>query len=149
MASEKNEELDTMAFELFTKTPLSMRGEKVVTDCYRKAQEFITCRDSIRSGKLEVKKPEGPQLADCCAPNLPRNHPHNLVAAVYTDKAGAKHLGDIEKINRIKKWLDANPTPETDQDQIVPRLAQSFPELGWDASAILTARAVFPAYCKN
>ena|SRR3990167_2874049 len=148
MASDK--ELEEKAFEIFAQTPLHMRGDKVALDSFRKAQDFINVRNALSKGELDVKKPEGPQLADCCAPNLPRNHPHNLVAALYTErKTGAEHCGDIQKVGRIKAWLDKNPMPETDPEQLVPRLAAAFPELSWDVPTINTARAIFPAYCVN
>lgn len=155
MASDNktNAELDAFAFDIFKQTcavrAVKGNGEQVVIDSYRKAETFMSVRDKIRSGALDVAEPVGPQLADCCAPNLPRNHPHNLVAKLYTNRNGTSIPGDLKKVGRIYEWLKANPTPETDQEQIVTRLAAQFSELGWDLPTINTARAIFPAYVSN
>lgn len=150
-------ELDALAMEIFTRaaaaSPHRSVGEFEAIAAYRKAEMFLSARRKIHAGELKPKAPTtGPQLADCCCPNQPRNHPHNLVAAQWTDRrTGAVLPGDPEKLNRIWKWLQANPTPE-DADAVeghVARLGREFPELGWTVGEIHTARAIFPAHCKN
>lgn len=147
MADKTSSELDDLAFRIYSERVAAGRGgEAVAIDSYRKATDFVTVRDKMRTGQLSAAKPEGVQLAECCAPNLDRNHPLNLVAKVFTDRKGASFPGDISKVRRINKWLSENPTPESDPEELVPRLSQSFPELGWNLPTINTARAVFPNY---
>ena len=137
-------ELDALAFELFKSAaaahPVKRGGQNVAVDAYRKAEAFLAVRDRIRAGELAPQEPGGPKLADCCAPNLRRTHPHNLVS---------QRLGDLAKVHRIKQWLDRNPTQESDPAELVAKLAREFPDLDWDMPTINTARAVFPAYAKN
>ena len=138
----ENKELDSLAFDIFARRiaaqPINRNAEHEALEAYRKAEAFITVRDSVRSGALVPAKLSGPQLCDCSAPNLKRTHPHNLVSQAF---------GDLAKVNRIKAWLDKNPTPESDPSELVVKCNREFPELGWDLPAVNTARAVFPAYC--
>ena len=158
MANEKAtggfDDLDDLAFQIFSQSVASHAakrgGEREAIESYRKAESFLAIRRRVKSGELKPKEPDGPQLADCCAPNLPRTHPHNLVARQFTDrKTGAVIAGDIARVNRIKQWLDRNPTPETNPDELVHRLGREFPDLNWTLVEINTARAIFPAYAKN
>lgn len=150
---EQSSELDELAFEIYSKRvaahPVKGGGERDALDSYRKAEAFLAVRKRVRAGETKVKEPDGPELCDCCAPNLPRNHPHNLVAKVFTDRKGTKIPGDLAKVNRIAAWLNKNPTPESDPEELVSRINHEFPELDWTQTEINTARAVFPAYCKN
>lgn len=157
MANDKtatSPELDELAFRIYTesvaRTSGRRGGDKLAMDSFRKAESFLAVRDKVRSGELKTSSSDGPQLADCCAPNLPRNHPHNMVAAHYTDrKSGQSIPGDLAKVSRVAKWLAVNPTPESDPDELVQRLRSQFPELTWDLPTINVARAVFPAYAIN
>lgn len=146
MATETTE-LDTLAFELFKARAGRQGGEFEALAAYKQAEAFLSVRDKVHTGELTPAGPEGPQLADCCCPNMPRTHPYNLVAKLHTDRKGVETLGDLGKVNRIKKWLDKNPTPESDPENLVSRLNREFPELGWDLPTINTARAILPAYC--
>ncbi len=144
MAGEKiapNVELDTMAFEIFSKrvaaSPAKRGGEREAMDAYRCAEAFLAARDKVRSGELREKPVD--LLADCHAPNLKRTHPHNLVS---------KAQGNLERVNRIRKWLDSNPTPADEPDQLLARLNREFPDLGWDLPTVNVARAIFPQYAK-
>ncbi len=137
------EEVDELAFQIFAQRMASLPGkrggEPEALDAFRQAEAFLAVRGRVRSGEAK-KAAEEPVLADCCAPNLRRTHPHNLVS---------QRLGDLAKVNRVKQWLDRNPTPERDADELAHRLNREFPDLNWDLPTINVARAIFPAYCKN
>lgn len=153
MADEPNKELDALAFEIYSKRvashPVKGGGERDALDSYRKAEAFLAVRKKVRAGETKTKELDGPELCDCCAPNLPRNHPHNLVAKLYTDRKGTKIPGDITKVNRILAWLNKNPTPESDPEELVSRINREFPDLDWKEAEINTARAIFPSYANN
>lgn len=145
MANEKpNPELDSFAFEIFkevvAKSPASRGGEQQALAAYKKAEAFMAVRERVRSGDTKPAKVDGPVLADCFAPKLKKTHPHNLVSQKY---------GNLEKVNRIAQYLDKNPTPENEPDELIARFNREFTDLGWDLPAINTARAIFPAYCKS
>lgn len=145
MAENKtNPELDQFAFEIFKQavasSPASRGGEQQAMAAYRKAEAFMAIRDRVRSGDTKTVKPDGPALTDCFAPNLKRSHPHNLVSQKF---------GDLAKVNRISQFLDKNPTPENEPDELVSKINREFPELSWDLPTINTARAILPAYCKS
>ena len=150
MANEINQELETMAFDLYAKRvatlPPGRNGERDVIESFARAEEFLAVRKKVRSGEVKAKGPTGPQLSDCCAPNLPRSHPINLVAQTFTDRKGSQVPCDLAKINRIAKFLAVNPTPEKDPDELVVKLNREFPELGWTLPEINTARAIMHAY---
>jgi hypothetical protein len=143
MASEKtNPELDALAERIFCEAvvsaPAKRNGEELAAYAYSRASEFLKVQQRVRSGGLQTEKSSGPRLANCCAPNLPKRHPHNLVSA---------KLGDINLVQKLNTWLSANPTPETDPEELLPRLRRDFPELGWGLAEINTARSIFPAFC--
>lgn len=137
-------DLDAFAFEIYKTAvanhPVKRGGEHMARDAYQKAQAFLAVRDKVRSGALSPEKPRGLQLADCSAPNLRPTHPHNLVS---------QRFGDLLRVNRIKKWLDAHPTPEKEPEEVVQQLNREFPELSWDLAAVNTARVIFPAYAEK
>lgn len=142
MAAEKQTtELDDKAFELFremvAKSPTGRGGEQQARAAYMKAEAFLTVREAIRSGAMKPTRQEGPALTDCCAPNLRRTHPHNLVS---------QRFGDLKRVSVINQWLERNPTPERDPEELVSRINSEFPDLSWDTPAINTARAIFPTY---
>jgi len=137
-------DLDELAFAIFAARiaahPSKRGGEAEAVDSYQKAEAFMAVRAKAQAG--ELKRPAqvaGSKLCDVFCPNLKKSHPHNLVSAKY---------GNLDKVNRIKLWLDKNPTPETDADELPPRLQREFNDLEWDLPTINTARAIFPAYCK-
>ena len=150
---QKDTELDTLAFDIFSKRVAAKpatSGEQDAALAYRQAEAFLAIRKKFRAGELKAKEPEGVQLCDCCAPNLPRVHPVNLVAKNYANRRdGVPHPGDLHKVNRILRWLNGNPTPEGDPGQLVARLNREFPELGWDLPTINVARQLFPQYATN
>lgn len=152
---DQQSELEALAFEIYSKRvaigPTKRSGEEEAVDAYRKADAFLSVRKKIRAGELKPKPSESSQLANCCAPNLPRSHPLNLVAQTYTDRkvGGAQSQGDINKVRRIYAWLEKNPEQPNNPDAIVPRLNREFPDLSWTAHEIATAREVFPAYCSS
>lgn len=146
MASETKtatamDDLDDLAFQLFTARaaahPGQRTGERDAIQAYREAEAFLAVRKKLKAGELKATVPEGPQLADCSAPNQKRTHPHNLVS---------QRFGDLAKVNRIKQWLDRNPTPENEPEQLLQKLSHEFPDLGWDMPTVNVARAIFPAY---
>lgn len=145
-----NEELDDLAFEIYKERVgrgLTRRnGEHEAAESYRRAEAFLAVRKKVRAGELKPTKEEGPQLAESCAPNLPRTHPINLVARVHIDRKGVETPGNLDKIRRIKDWLDKNPTPEDDPERLVHQFGREFHDLGWDLPKINTARAIFGAY---
>lgn len=143
MAENKtNTELDSLAFEIFKQSvassPGNRGGEQQALASYKKAEAFIAVRDRVRSG--EAKPVKADVLADCSAPNLKPTHPFNLVS---------QRFGSLEKVNRIAQFLDKHPTPAGEPDELVGSINRAFPELSWDIPMINTARAIFPAYCKN
>ena len=107
---------------------------------FRAAEAFLAVRDMHREGKLTTEKAKGPQLADCCSPNLPRTHPYNMVSSRF---------GNLDRVAKVKAWLDSHPNPESEQEQLIPDLNRAFPEISWDLATINLARSIFPAYCAN
>lgn len=144
MAEKQNPELDDFAYGIFKEmvasSPASRGGEQQALAAYKKAEAFMAIRDRVRAGETKAVRQEGPALTDCFAPNLKRTHPHNLVSQKF---------GDLAKVNRISQFLDKNPTPEGDADELISKINREFPELSWDLPTINTARAILPAYCKS
>lgn len=140
---ETNRELDELAFRIFAqRVAVSPRrgGEQDAIGAYRDAGVFLAVRGKIRDGSFDAKPATGPVLADCFAPNLKTTHPHNLVSA---------DRGDLTTVNRIQKFLNANPTPERNPLELVERFNRDFRGFEWDLPTINVARAIFPAYCSN
>lgn len=146
--AQSSSERDELAFKIYAQrvavAGVRFNGEREALDSFQRAQAFMDARDKVRSGALNVKPPTGPQLCNCSAPNLEPTHPHNLVS---------QRFGDLEKVNRIKKWLDAHPTPE-DATELVNQIAKDFPDLRshkgerWDLPTINVARILFHDYCE-
>lgn len=136
-----NSELDEFAFEIFKQSvansPVNRGGEQHARAAYAKAEAFLAVRERVRAGEMKPAKQDGPKLCDVSAPNLRRTHPHNLVS---------QRFGDLAKVNRIAKWLDQNPTPESNPDELVDRLKYEFTDLDWDLPTINVARTIFPEY---
>ncbi|MSR60299.1 MAG: hypothetical protein EXS05_22105 [Planctomycetaceae bacterium] len=139
MANEKlDNELEAIAFEIYKQTVShgsAIANERQAIDAFAKADTFIAVRERARAGKLEIKKPVGKQLADCSAPNLPETHPHNIVS---------QRFGSLEKVLRIKKWLDENP-PTEDQTYLIPKVNRAF-DLSWKVPELNLARTIFHEY---
>ena len=149
-----SKELDDLAFRIFTQraavNPRASEGDAVLA--FRAADAFLATREKIKSGELTPRPPEGPQLAECCAPNLPKTHPHNLVARVWQDRQGGSPVpGDLGRVNRILGWLQKNPAPPPGSDvspsEQVNRINREF-DLPWTETELNLARAIFPAYAK-
>lgn len=142
MAEKQTTELDQLAFEIFTqmvaKSPINRGGEQQAKAAYVKAEAFLAIRDRVRAGDMKPVKQDG-LLADCFCPNLKRTHPYNLVS---------QRLGDLTKVDRIAQFLNKNPTPESDPQELVSRLNSEF-ALDWDMPTINTARVIFPEYSKS
>lgn len=142
IAPDKNAaELDRLAELFMAHAPATIPPERLAIACYKKATAFLAVRDKIRSGEINVeptKEAKGVQLSTCSAPNLKKSHPLNLVS---------QRFGNLDRVNRIKLWLDKNPTPERDPSDLVPRLQREFPDLEWGVAEINVAREVFPHYC--
>lgn len=134
------DDTDDLAFRIYAHRvaarPVRRNGEAEALLAYRQAESFLAARKRVKAGELNRRAPEGPQLADCYCPNQPRVHPHNLVS---------QHWGSLEKVNRVHRWLEANP--DTDAEFYFERLRNEFPELHqWGEPEVNIARAVFPAY---
>lgn len=135
---------DELAFRLFSQRaamgPLRRNGEGEAMNSYRQARAFLDAQKRVQAGELDVAEPKGPQLANCCAPNLPETHPHNLIS---------QRFGDLLRVATIKKWLDVNPTPASDPNELVTRFNKQFRGMDWDLPTINTARTVFPHYVES
>lgn len=143
------EELDAMAFEIFSRRAVNGRraGEREAIEAYRQAALFMSVRDKHRKGGLKEK--EDSPLSPACAPNLPKTHPINLVAKQHTDRRGVKTAGDLTKVREIHSWLSTHLKPDTDQDEFLAEFSAAFPNLNWDMPTVNVARAIFPDYVKN
>ena len=125
----RDDVIEQRAFELFTarRAQLGLRGaaEQIAAECYRDAEAFFSVADRVRAGEAPAAKPAGPQLADCCAPNLKPTHPVNMVS---------QRFGTLERIQEIHTRLQADEKID------------SLPEYEWGLSEIHTARTLFPAF---
>jgi hypothetical protein len=144
MASEKETaELNAMAFEIY-KDRVAM-GAKCSHDqealaAFKMAEAFVKVRTAIAKGDVKPRDMEASVLSNCRAPNLRKTHPYNLVSQVD---------GDLARVKQIHAWLEKNPTPETEPQELVHRLNRAFSDLGWDLPAVNVARQIFPAYASN
>lgn len=141
MANDKaNPEIEELAFRIYAEclTNRMQASELLVIDCYRKAELWVSTRDKIRAGTATTAKPDT-ILADCRAPNQPKNFPLNMVSQAH---------GDLNKVNRIAKWFQANP-PTDDQDELEARFTRDFPELSWPTAELNRARNLFPHFVKS
>jgi hypothetical protein len=138
-------ELDSLAFEIYKAGVASSNrpGEAWAIESYRKAEMFLAVRSKIQNGTVKAAIPEGPQLAEVCAPNLPKTHPINLVS---------QRFGDLKKVNRIQAYLannKASPNSEDSELELLERVRREFVECEkWGKEELSTARVVFPAYTK-
>jgi hypothetical protein len=145
MANEQKAEtsdLDVMAFKLYSQKLAGRNGSRVgerdAVESYAQAEAFLAVQRKARNGGLKPKAVEAQTLAPFSAPKLDRLHPHNLVS---------QRFGNLDTVNRIAKWLNDNPTPEKEPDELVGRFNETF-SLKWDLPTVNVARAVFPHYAK-
>lgn len=148
----REDELKKLAFHIYGQKAaygaIRRDGKREAIQSFRQAKAFLEAAKLVDAGELDISEPKGPQLSECCAPNLPPTHPHNLVARDYVHRKSQRHYpGDLVKVNRIKKWLDAHGT--TPEDELLPKLNNEFPDLNWDAPTLHVAQAIFPAYVTN
>src|SRR4051794_18279344 len=105
-------ELDSIALQIYSariaNTPRNVSGETVALDSYRKAEAFLAAKAKVAKGALRQEKIAGPRLAEFCTPNLPKTHPHNLVASTGNAEADASRL---KKIRDVFAWLTENKPP--------------------------------------
>ena len=125
----RDDVIEQRAFQLFSarRAQLGLRGlaEQIAAECYRDAEAFLTVAERVRAGEAPAAKPTGPQLADCCAPNLKATHPINMVS---------QRFGKLDRVQEIHDRL------QTDEK------LDSLPEYDWGLSEIHTARTLFPAF---
>ena len=140
---EKTSELDELAFDIYSRRvagyPVHLAVESEAINAYRKAEAFLRVKKQIKASGLKAIVPDEQPGADCRAPNLRRTHPLNLISRVD---------GDLPRAAKIKAWLDRNPTPERDPEEVVSRLNRDL-GLDWDLACVNRAREVLPAYCSN
>lgn len=109
------------------------------------AAAFLAASSAIEAGHKPAipEANKGPKFQDCSAPNLPKTHPHNLIAQKHTRRDGTTAGGDaalVEKIfDRIK---DIDLTNKEDNFSVEDS------ELGinWDKPVIQTAQHLFPHF---
>lgn len=150
MAETKAEmsELDDLAFQIFSQRATSGKrsGEREARNAYAQAQAFLDTREKIKSGKYS-KVPDKQRMADCCAPNLGRFHPLNLVAETFTDRVSGKQMpGDLALVKRVNNWLNTHMKPDLNQEEFLATFRAEFQDLKWDMPTVNVARAVFPAF---
>lgn len=125
----RNEVIEQRAFELFTarRAQLGLRGdaEQIAAECYRDAEAFSNVAQRVRSGEAPAARSAGPQLSDCCAPNLKPTHPVNMVS---------QRFGTLDRVQQIHAQLQADEKLD------------SLPEYEWGQSEVNTARTLFPAF---
>ena len=118
---------------------------------FQAAQEFLSLSDQIRAGEISIQSPasQGPQLADCCAPNLDENHPFNLMSqrfaldGVPADQIQKKTAETINRIRAIYNRLkDVHPENYPDDDKKI------FKEEGvsWTKQEVAIAKKLFPQF---
>ncbi len=135
-------EIDRIALQIFANRAALTHGSPAsaadAVKCYKEEATFIRARGQFHAGEFDPQVAKGPQLADCCAPNLPKTHPHNLVSG---------QMGDLTKVASIQKFLVANPNPkhEGGEQDIINALNRQF-ALGWTFAELRTARVIFPQY---
>lgn len=144
MAANEKEiaEVNAMAFEIFKDRVaagnLKRSAEAEAAHAFQMAESFLKTRAAYAKGEIKPKAIEAARLSAASAPNLKRTHPHNLVS---------ERFGNLDRVKKIKAWLDAHPTPEKDPDDLIHQLNREFADLSWDLPAVNTARALFPFYC--
>lgn len=144
MATKTDSEHEDLAFRLYAeriaKMPAQVNGEEMSRWAFRKAEEFLSVRNKVRSGEDTTAALSGPQLCDVSAPNLKPTHPHNLVSKRFAQANG----GETVVLNRIKQiadWLDKHPRSDDAETKYEP--------LDWDVPTTNLARVLLPSYVSN
>ncbi len=140
-----NAELDKLAFEIFSKRAATRpAGEQAAVESYKAAEAFLAVRAKVQTEGIASAVDDSP-LSDVSAPNQPPTYPLNLVS---------RKFGDLERVKKIAKWLEQNPTPE-DPSYLFASFKRAFPDLHWQCATeaetlglFNVARAVFPHYAK-
>lgn len=133
--SNANRDVLELAQEIFTQSSAMFGGRATrqnAVQAIRAAEEFMTAKAEYESGQLA--KPSDIWGGDCCAPNMPKMHPLNLVSA---ERNIASKGANRELVNRIAKWLASNPN----EDQ-----AYEDETWKWTRDETKTARKLFTAY---
>lgn len=147
----KASELDKIAEHIFaeriTRGDLHLPAEEEAMQSYRHAKAFLAARARVATGELERAEdrsaPKGPKpLQDSFAPNLPKTNPHNLISQEH---------GNRDIINRVAKWLKANPPVEgaDEQREQTLRFNSEHANFNWDPPTLNSARTLLPAYASN
>lgn len=134
MANEKqaaqDSQIERRAFDLFTARRaafgVQQNAADVAKQCFRDARAFIDVSQKIADGEMSIELPKGPQLADCCAPNLKPTHPVNMVS---------QRFGNLQRVKEINARLEANEKLET------------LEEYDWGIPEVNSARNLFPKFC--
>lgn len=125
-AAASVEQLATRLFaDRTARNPSGRATEATVLACYRDAETFMQTMARIQAGELSPATPAGPQLAEASCPNLPKQHPLNMVSSRF---------GNLQRVQELHAKLEADPKIETIED------------LGWGKQEVITAREVFPHY---
>lgn len=123
-------QLEQLAFRLFADRSgriVNRSAEVLAVQCFADAEKFLGIAAKIRAGEPLTKKPTGPQLSDCSAPNLKPTHPLNMVSQRFGDPS-------LMQVRKLHARIEKDPTLE------------AIPELDWGKAEVNTARAIFPAY---
>lgn len=124
-----NPELQQRAFELFTARRaaigLQVDAVELAKACYRDARSFLEVSSKVDAGEISIDLPKGPQLSDCCAPNLKPTHPINLVS---------QRFGSLQRVRDVFERLDRDPTMD------------SLPEYEWGPVEVNCARSLLPSF---
>ncbi len=126
------------------RTQLSVAASRA----FEGATMFLAMSEEIEAGirPAVMEEPKGPRPQDCCAPNLPKNHPINLIAAKHTRRNGDTAGGDLKLVakiyNRIK---DIDLTTKEDDF----RIEDSELGINWDKPIIATAQHLFPNFIEK
>lgn len=139
MAKVENNDVDELAFRLYAERvagqPAQANGEASAAWAYRKAEDFISVRDKVKSGDVKVLAVS--KLADACAPKLKRTHPHNIVSQRFAaDNGGEARV--LSMLKEIHTWLLQHPAADAQYDL-----------LDWDAATTNLARNIIPNYVQN
>jgi hypothetical protein len=142
VAKADTSEIDELAFRLYAerlcKMPAQASGEAVSTWAYRKAEEFLSIREKVKSGGIAATASES-KLSEVSAPNLKPTHPHNLVSQRFADKNGGE-AKVLSMLREIHNWLLQHPST-TDNP-----IAYSDRGIDWDVPTTNLARVLLPNY---
>lgn len=151
-SSIEHERLEDVALTIFSASlatgvhgsQMNMAAERAFSG----ASAFLTLSQQIESGQKPAvpEAVKGPQLQDCCAPNLPAKHPHNLIAKKHTRRDGSTAGGDLGLVAKIYdriKGIDLT----TKEDNFM--IEDSELGINWDKPVIQTAQTLFPYFVES